>query len=243
MVGLGIYLGTERGRRFHPNEERLTMRIALVVCVLCSLVGGGAVNAAEPDRHDGPKGYLSLYGGVAIPESFDNGRQGAASISSIKLSPGPLVGIKIGMMGSDKDSVARWLGIELDGSYMQPKIENQTVQASAGTLRLNIGLPESTVKLITGAVHVLVRFSNGPLQPYIGAGPAVVHARVSDSSGLGGGTSTTIGLSAVGGFRVMLSDGIGAFLEYKHIRSELEFETTRGDAVIHAGVGGFSFLF
>ena len=83
------------------------------------------------------------------------------------------------------------------------------------------------------------------IQPYIGAGPAVIHARTDEvrSGGTPILTATSLGLSGVGGFRLKFSEGIGVFFEYKHIRANLEFGSVEGNAVVHAGVGGINFTF
>lgn len=221
------------------------MKLSLGIIAGLVLMGGMA-QAADPTEK-GARPYVGLYGGVAIPETIDNVSQRVAGttvqLSDLKLQTGPIVGLKLGILGSDKDTVVRWFGLELDVSYLQSNIKDQDIRLTLGNLSGTIRGEETRVRMITGAAHVLVRFSNGPIQPYIGAGPAVVHARISESNTFAAGNSTTLGLSAVGGFRFAFSDHIGGFLEYKHIRSELEFDTAQGDAVIHAGVGGIHFMF
>ncbi len=196
---------------------------------------------------EGVSPYFGVYGGVGIPQTFDDmkGRGDASgfTFSDMKLNSGPIVGVKLGMMGTSKDPVARWFGVELDGSYLQTKLEEQPVRVSLGNLGVNLPLDETKIKLITGAVHFLVKWPDGPVQPYIGVGPAVVHTRISESNLFTSGNSTTVGFSGVGGFRVNFSDHIGAFLEYKHIRTAVEFEQLEGNAVVHAGVGGINLMF
>lgn len=196
---------------------------------------------------DGVTPYVGIYGGVAIPETLDSvkGRGDATgfTFSDLKLNTGPLVGLKLGLSGSSKDAVARWFGLELDGSYMQTKLKEQNVRVSFANLSANFPLDSTKVKFITGAVHLLLKYPDGPFQPYVGAGPAVIHARISESNLFDSGNSTTIGLSAVGGFRLQFSEHIGAFFEYKHIRTTVEFDDVEGSAVVHAGVGGINFMF
>ena len=101
---------------------------------------------------------------------------------------------------------------------------------------------------MTGALHLLLRYPGQVFQPYIGAGPGVVYARASDLkvggfTALESGSATAFALSGVAGFRLQVSDHVGLFFEYKHIRTALEFESIEGNAVVHAGVGGIAFLF
>jgi hypothetical protein len=49
--------------------------------------------------------------------------------------------------------------------------------------------------------------------------------------------------SGIGGVRLLFSEHVGMFFEYKHIRSMVEFDTLEGNAVVHAGVGGINFMF
>ena len=106
-----------------------------------------------------------------------------------------------------------------------------------------IPIDQTKIELITGALHLIAKYPDGPVQPYIGAGPAVVHARVSDSATFSSGSTTALGLSAVGGLCLKVSDHIGLFAEYKYIRASLKFDDLEADAAVHAAVGGLTFNF
>lgn len=196
---------------------------------------------------DGVSPYVGIYGGVAFPETFDDvkGRGAFSTIhfSDLNLKSGAMVGVKVGLTGPSGDKVARWFGLEVDGSYTQSKIEEQNVRVTGPGGSLGISIDETKVYLITGALHLLLKYPNGPFQPYAGVGPAVVHARISDSNLSTASSATSLGLSGVGGFRLMFSEHIGFFAEYKHIRAALEFDDIEGNAVVHAGVGGVNFAF
>lgn len=196
---------------------------------------------------DGVSPYIGIYGGMAFPEDLSNvegrGSLSGISFSDFDLKSGPLVGVKLGISGSGTDSLMRWFGLELDVSYLRSKIKQQTLQASAGGLSVNFPVDATNVHLITGAAHVLLKYPDGPFQPYLGVGPAAVHGRVSDSATFSSASTTALGLSAVGGLRVLLSEHIGFFAEYKHIRAGLEFEDVEGDVVVHGAVGGVNFVF
>jgi len=172
------------------------------------------------------------------------------TISDLKLKSGPMAGIKFGLFGPTNDPVASWFGIELDASYLRTKLKAQDVRLSApGFFPFSGPIDESKLDFITGALHLLIRYPGQVVQPYIGAGPAVIHARSSDvtSPGIGtlftSGSATSLGLSGVAGIRLLFSEHVGAFFEYKHIRSALEFESLKGDAVVHGGVGGINLMF
>jgi opacity protein-like surface antigen len=156
-----------------------------------------------------------------------------------------MAGAKFGIMGPASNSLARWLGLEIDASWIQTKIKQQDVQLSVfGRAFGAVPMDETKVQLITGALHVIAKYPDGPVQPYIGAGPAVVHARVSDSGTFTSGTATALGLSGIAGLRFKVSERIGLFAEYKYIRaSPLKFNDLEAEAVIHAAVGGLNLAF
>lgn len=195
-------------------------------CVSVALCGLVFLSTDAAFAGDGISPYIGIYGGMAFPESLDNvkgrGDLSGFTFSDMKLKSGPIVGVKLGIMGPNNDPIARWLGLEIDGSYTQSKIKEQTIQISAFGLTGNLPVDETKINLITGALHLIVKYPDGPFQPYVGAGPAVVHARVSDSNVFDSSNATALGFSGVGGFRLMFSEHIGLFAEYKYIRASLE---------------------
>lgn len=193
------------------------------------------------------KPYVGLYGGMAFPNALDNvegrGSLSGITFSDFDLKSGPIVGAKVGIIGPGSNSIARWFGLEVDVSYTQSKIKSQNVQASFLGTTISFPIDETKVHLITGALHFIAKYPEGPFQPYIGAGPAAVHARNSESNTFSSGSTTSLGFSGVGGFRLLFSEHIGLFAEYKHIRATVEGEDLEADAVVHAGVGGINFVF
>ena len=196
---------------------------------------------------DGVRPYVGIYGGMAFPESLHDvqgrGDFSGFSFSDFDLKSGPMAGAKFGIMGRGSDSLARWLGLEIDASYMQSKIKQQNSQVSFLGLTGTVPIDETKIQLITGALHLIAKYPDGPVQPYIGAGPAVVHASVSDSATFTSGNTTALGLSAVGGLRFNVSEHIGFFAEYKYIRASLKSDDLEADAAVHAAVGGLNFAF
>jgi opacity protein-like surface antigen len=196
---------------------------------------------------DGVSPYIGIYGGMAFPESLHEvegrGDLSGFRFSDLGLESGPIVGGKFGITGRGSDSLARWFGLEIDASYIQSKIKQQNAQVSFLGLNATLPIDETKVELITGAVHLIAKYPDGPLQPYIGAGPAAVHARVSDSNTFSSSSTTALGLSALGGLRLMFSEHVGLFAEYKYIRAALEFDDAEADAAVHVAVGGLTYAF
>ncbi len=227
-------------------------RFLPVGCLFAVLLGI-SMKGSPSFAGDGVTPYIGIYGGIGIPETFDNvkgkGDASGLTFSDLKLKSGPMAGIKFGLFGPTNDPVASWFGIELDASYIRTKLKAQDVRLSAPGFSLTGPIDESKLDFITGALHLLVRYPGQVVQPYIGAGPAVIHARSSDVTVPGAGTlftsgsATSLGLSGVAGIRLLFSQHVGAFFEYKHIRSALEFESLKGDAVVHGGVGGINLMF
>ncbi len=147
-------------------------------------------------------------------------------------------------MGHTKDAVWRYFGAEVDLSVVSTALRAQPLRISGGS----IPLPDTDMSFLTGALHFLVKLPDGPVQPYIGIGPAVIHSKV-DAINAGPSLSvkeqsaTALGISGIAGMRFRLAEQFGAFLEYKQIRAALDFDNVKGDAVIHAGAVGFNFLF
>lgn len=225
------------------------MKTRLYFATVCAVVLLVTTATAQetPKKKEGFGGYVSAYGGVAIPETFDNVRTGALSIGDLKLKTGNIFGIKFGFTGHSKDQVWRYFGAELDLSIANTAIRAQSWRVSGGGLSGSIPASQADVRFFTSALHFMARWPDGPVRPYIGAGPAIVHGRVSQVN-LGGvpvgdGSGTSIGLSAVAGTGFKITDRFGMFIEYKHIRAAMEFDDLKGDAVVHAGVAGVNVTF
>lgn len=195
-----------------------------------------------PKQKEGFGYYVGGYGGVAIPETFDNVTVGPFSIGDLKLKTGDIFGMKFGFTGHSKDQVWRYFGAELDLSITNTALSEQSWRVSGLGINGSIPVSQANVRLFTGALHLTVRYPDGPVQPYVGVGPAVIHGRVSEFNlaniRIEDSAGTSIGLSAIGGVRFKLTDQFGLFLEYKHLRAAMEFDDLKGDAVVHAGVVG-----
>ena len=70
-------------------------------------------------------------------------------------------------------------GLEIDASYIQSKIKQQNSQVSFAGLTGTLPIDETKIQLITGAIHLIAKYQMARYN-LIGAGPAVVHARVLD---------------------------------------------------------------
>jgi hypothetical protein len=162
-----------------------------------TLVGAIFCVGATAHAEDGITPYIGIYGGMAFPESLHDvkgrGDLSGLTFSDFGLKNGPIVGGKFGVMGPGSDSLARWFGLEIDVSYIQSKIKQQNAQVSFLGLNGTLPIDETKVQLITGALHLIAKYPDGRVQPYIGAGPAAVHARVSESNTFNSSNTTALG--------------------------------------------------
>ncbi|MGC3972816.1 MAG: outer membrane beta-barrel protein [Nitrospira sp.] len=225
------------------------MKTLLYFVPLCGvlLIAAPAMAQETPKKKEGFGWYVGAYGGVAIPETFDNVRTDSFSIGDLKLKTGSMFGAKFGFTGHSKDQVWRYFGAELDLSITNTAIRAQSWRVSGGGLNGSIPASQADLRFFTTALHFMARWPDGPVRPYVGAGPAIVHGSVSrvqlGGIPVGDSSGTSIGLSAVAGVGVKIKDQFGMFVEYKQIRAAMEFDNLKGDAVVHAGVVGVNVSF
>ena len=196
-----------------------------------------------------PQTYVALYGGLTIPQSLKEGRAlnvpTEVKLSDLNLARSAIAGAKLGMFLPGQD---RWLGVETEFFYTNPHIKQQDIAFTVG------GVPAGTlnfagahVRVATWAVNWIIRYPGERFQPYIGGGPGIFWGRMSGVDGeLGTGSDTSLGINALAGARIFLTQRFALFGEYKYNRATFDF---RGDAQLHVlyqaqhFVGGFSLLF
>lgn len=148
------------------------------------------------------------------------------------------------MFGSRNDNILRWFGGELDLGYLKTVVRDQPVTGTVQGLTGSGRVVETDVNIFSGALHLIGKFPDGPLQPYVGVGPAVVHAWISEDNF--SSAATNVALSAISGVRARISETVGAFVEYKYLRAELDFKDdfdAQGLLQVHAVVGGVQLTF
>lgn len=168
--------------------------------------------------------------------------------SDLKLRRSPLFGGRVGYFFADEGF--RWLGAELEVFTATPTIKNQTVHTvhditfnpfnpeapglcTPGTtcqIRQSISggtnIPESSMRLITFAFNVVVRYPGKVFQPYAGVGGGAFYF---SSSGAIRGHQVVPGLNAFGGMKVLILDDVGLFVEGKFNRATItNFDSTFG---------------
>ena len=163
--------------------------------------------------------YVALFGGVNFPGSLTKvaGTENNAGLleSDVALKVSAVYGAKAGLFLQQptiEHGWREWIGGEIDLSYSNPHVKAQSVRTS-GTFAgipfvpFDLDIAGAHVRVMTAAMHVLVRYPGQYLQPYIGGGPALFWGRISGSD-LGGGapataSDTSLGYQVVGGLRAL----------------------------------------
>ncbi len=173
--------------------------------------------------------YLAGQVGASWPNRASDvqgtGIASGLTASDLALKNSFLYGGKIGYFFRYGTSV----GIEIEAFTTNPHLKEQATTISFGGLPIAMGILRGIhFRLITTAANVIVRFPGrqfGPyLEPhfYIGAGPGIFFARLSDLPGTS--SDTSLGLNALGGVRVFVHKNVAWFVEYKYNRATFEFD-------------------
>lgn len=173
--------------------------------------------------------YVAGQLGGSFPNNLSDvqgtGTASGLTASNIDLADSYLYGSKIGYFFHYGTS----LGIEIEGFTTNPHISGRATTISfAGAPIVTDAGRGIHVRLTTSAINVIARFPGqqfGPyLEPhfYVGGGPGIFFARLSDLPG----TSSDIALGAnlLAGVRVFVHKKVALFVEYKYNRATFEFD-------------------
>lgn len=187
--------------------------------------------------------------------------------NDVSLKSTPLFGGKVGYFFSDQGF--SWLGVEIEGFTSTPSIKSQTlgttqsitfIKGTPGTppcfpppvancsmqetINSQVTLTESSVRLITGAFNVVVRYPGKVLQPYVGVG---VGAFYFNSSGQISGRQVVPGLNSQVGLKILVTEEWGLFLEGKYNYAQITNLDNAfglsGDYSAFSALGGIAYHF
>ena len=178
--------------------------------------------------------YLGAFGGHTFPNDYSDQKTTLGGVTSYPAdSPNGssyVVGGKVGYFFER----ARWLGLETEAFYTKADIGKPGGPVAPGDVRV-----------ITVAENVMVRYPGNRIQPYVGVGLGVLFVDVRQDfpghpASAGDASDVALGLNALGGLRVFLTDSIGLFAEYKYQYSPQNFEIKNflgtGDTLENEGV-------
>ena len=113
------------------------------------------------------------------------------------------------------------LGFELDVFHSTPHIKNLDDIPGIHLAVTNIG------------ANILLRYPGVTFQPYLGAGPAILIARLNNSATTQQDTQVSIGFNFLTGIRAFVTPNVALFTEYKYTDAKFGFNGAFGS------VGGF----
>jgi len=113
------------------------------------------------------------------------------------------------------------LGFELDVFHSTPHIKNLDDIPGIHMAVTNVG------------VNVLLRYPGLTFQPYLGVGPGILIARLSQSPTTQQDTQVSIGFNFLTGIRAFVTPNVALFTEYKYTDAKFSFDGAFGS------VGGF----
>lgn len=117
------------------------------------------------------------------------------------------------------------LGFELDVFHSTPHVKNLDDIPGIHLAVTNIG------------ANVLLRYPGKTFQPYLGAGPSIMVAKLGDSATTQQDTQVSIGFNFLTGLRAFVLPNVAVFSEYKYSNAKFGFDGAFGS------VGGFDSTF
>lgn len=162
--------------------------------------------------------YIAGQFGATFPQKFEEVRITSAgftnlSVSNIDLENSFVYGAKIGHYFSS----IPWLGVESEIFLTNPNVKQQSLVFSGPGGSITIpGVAGFNLRVINLApLNVMFRVPGYRLQPYIGAGAAILLARLQDKVTQDKQTSTRFGINALAGIRFYITKNWTVFAEGK----------------------------
>lgn len=149
--------------------------------------------------------YVGVFGGLSFPQ---DAHLRPGDTPGIDMKGGFSGGLKAGWVLPPL-SYDNWFNWELEYWYQNNKVKQFGP------------LPGANGHFHIFSSNFILRRPTGKIQPYIGLGPSLVYVDINGPNnaatafGTGGQSATSLGLNLLVGTRVMLTDSLGMFIEYK----------------------------
>jgi opacity protein-like surface antigen len=188
--------------------------------------------------------YIAGQAGYTLADDFNDGvfPPTGGSFSDLNLHDSVVYGGKVGYYFSG----VRWLGVETEVFNTTPNVKQQTVTLTPpGAAFPNT--PGFSLRVLTWATNVVVRYPGKQWQPYGGVGLGVFFARADFKGAPPAAAPATDndnavpGLNAFAGLRYFPVEHLALFAEYKYNRASFDFPVqgiTNADYSVHHFVGG-----
>ncbi|HKQ34687.1 MAG TPA: outer membrane beta-barrel protein [Nitrospiraceae bacterium] len=108
------------------------------------------------------------------------------------------------------------LGFELDVFHSTPHVKNLDNSPGIHLAVTNVG------------ANILLRYPGVTFQPYLGAGPAILIARLSPSVETQQDTQVSVGFNLLTGIRAFVTPHVALFTEYKYTDAKFGFDDAFG---------------
>jgi len=138
-----------------------------------------------------------------------------ATLSDVRLRLGPAYGGKLGYYSSEE----KWLGMELEAYQSLLHVKPQTYTRSRSGTTTSGSLADTSFKMTTYALNLLVRYPGEAFQPYAGIGVGLFTPSSPNSE-----SNTAAGLNLLGGLRYKFGPHLAAFGELKYNRATIDFK-------------------
>jgi opacity protein-like surface antigen len=223
--------------------RRLVYLILLASLALISAFG--VSYAAQPAEEPRPF-YVGVFGGYSFPEKLSlegRGTLDGVSFSDAALQNGWNGGVKLGWV---MPAYERWFNWEFEYWYQNLSLKQQNLTASAGGFSMPVPISGTRMDVHTFSSNFILRRPTGMIQPYAGVGPSVVYVDLKNPPNLANGSQSTagFGVNFLVGTRVMFTQNLGIFAEFKHNRAiDLKLDDIKFNLNSNAVVGGLVWNF
>lgn len=211
------------------------VKVFLVVLLTGVFALCGAANA-QPFQTTSPF-YLGVFGGYVAPEDMTWTSRVTGASADLALDESGMVGLKFGYILPQ----ARALAVELEWNYMfEQNIPPQVIGGvrESGDVRLNNFL-----------VNLILRYPEGKVHPYVGAGIGASSMNIRNTESVGGTvyvaeeTETGFAWQLLAGVNVELAPNLSADLTYRYFGTKPDFTLIDVDYRTHAVTFGLNFHF
>ena len=205
------------------------------IAVLMTIVStAGLSQAYQPDHRgigtdpyyaNGPgtnlETYAKLFVGGTFAGRFRNieatGAADGLSANNLPLTSSFLYGVKLGVFPW------RWVGLEVEAFNTSTHTKQQAETLSGpGGFSTSASLSGIQERITVLAVNAIVRYTGNRFQPYIGVGPGLFFMR--SRLGTESVSDATVGVNAMAGLNVRVTEHLGVFGEYKYDWARPHFE-------------------
>jgi len=214
-------------------KTRVTVFLVILLTGVFALCGAAH---AQPYRSTSPF-YLGVFGGYVAPEDMTWTSRVTGASADLALDESGMMGIKFGYILPQ----TRALAVELEWNYMfEQNIPPQVIG----------GVRESgDVALNNFLVNLILRYPEGKVHPYVGAGIGASSMNIRNTESVGGTvyvadeTDTGFAWQFLAGVNIELAPNLSADLAYRYFGTNPDFSLIDVDYRTHAVTFGLNFHF